>query len=107
MQLKAICIKHLQDYVAGFQERRSKVTEATVNEFMSTRPLEWKGNPKIPRAELVVPMSKDDGEEVLAGGDGNLSKNQQKKLLKQQSNRQKKVDKAKEKEDRKTESAAE
>ncbi|KFA74976.1 hypothetical protein S40288_02205 [Stachybotrys chartarum IBT 40288] len=96
-ELKAICIKHMQAYVAGFQDRRGKVTDETVNEFMAPRPLEWSGNPKITRTDLVVPVTlKTDGASTEAG-DGKMSKSQQKKLLKEQQIAQKKADKAKEK----------
>lgn len=44
-ELKAICIKHLQAYVAAFQERRKTVTEGMREEFMKVRPLTWDGNP--------------------------------------------------------------
>ncbi|EQL02094.1 tryptophanyl-tRNA synthetase [Ophiocordyceps sinensis CO18] len=70
-ELKAMCIDHLQRYVGGFQDRRSKVTDAVVDEFMSIRPLEWKGNPKA--------------------GSEKLSKNQLKKMLKEQQIAQKKA----------------
>ncbi|KAI0023657.1 tryptophanyl-tRNA synthetase [Xylariomycetidae sp. FL0641] len=80
-ELKAICIKHLQDYVAAFQERRSKATDDVVKQFMSIRPLKWRGNS---RAERTVPVvdnsSKEEGGE---GGDGKMSKNQLKKIEKQ------------------------
>ncbi|KAF4123495.1 tryptophanyl-tRNA synthetase [Geosmithia morbida] len=95
-ELKAICIRYVQDYVTGFQERRSKVTEATVSEFMSARPLEWKGNAKVPRADLVVPVSKQDGAAEGAKGaegEGEVSKNTLKKLAKQQQIAQKKAEK--------------
>lgn len=95
-ELKAICIKYLQEYVAGFQERRGKVTEEIVNEFMSARPLEWKGNPKVPRADIVVPVAKDDA----AGqpGDGEISKSELKRIAKQKQVAEKKAAKAAEKE---------
>jgi tryptophanyl-tRNA synthetase len=72
-----------------------------VDEFMSVRPLEWKGNPRVRRADLVVPVTKAvDG--AAAGGDsagtGELSKNAKKKLLKEQQIAAKKAEKAKEKE---------
>jgi tryptophanyl-tRNA synthetase len=93
-QLKAICIKYLQEYVAGFQERRAKVTDEVVNEFMAARPLEWKGNPKVPRADLVVPVSKPvDGEAKPAEGSGGMTKNALKKLAKQAQVAQKKAEK--------------
>ncbi|KKY21582.1 putative tryptophanyl-trna synthetase [Phaeomoniella chlamydospora] len=44
-ELKKICIEYLQEYVRGFQERRSKVTEETRVEFMTPRALKWGGNP--------------------------------------------------------------
>lgn len=68
---------------------------------MSVRPLEWRGNPRLPRADLVVPVTKaadgaaPDGE---ASGSGELSKNAKKKLLKEQQIAAKKAEKAKEKE---------
>ena len=97
-----MCTEHLQKYVLSFQERRGKVTDAVVDEFMATRPLEWKGNPKVPRADLVVPVNKPgeanaDGAAVGGAADGKLTKNQLKKLLKEQQIAQKKAEKAKEK----------
>ncbi|PHH84682.1 hypothetical protein CDD83_1551 [Cordyceps sp. RAO-2017] len=96
-ELKAMCIEHLQKYVSGFQERRSRVTEAVVDEFMSARPLEWKGNGRVPRADLVAPVigSAEGKAEGGEGADGKLSKNQLKKLLKEQQIAQKKAEKAK------------
>lgn len=44
-ELKQRCIAELQEYVKGFQDRRSKVTDDILAEFMRPRPLEWKGNP--------------------------------------------------------------
>ncbi|KAF7559774.1 hypothetical protein G7046_g4385 [Stylonectria norvegica] len=101
-ELKAICIKRLQDYVVAFQERRAKVTSEVVEEFMSVRPLEWQGNPSVPRADRVVPTSTTEagaGDAAGAGegGEGKLTKNQQKKLLKEQQVAAKKAEKAKEK----------
>ncbi|KAG8419914.1 tryptophan--tRNA ligase [Metarhizium acridum] len=100
-ELKAICIEHLQKYVGTFQERRSKVSDAVVDEFMSVRPLEWKGNPRVPRADLVVPVTGAADGATPAGdaaGAGELSKNAMKKLLKEQRIAAKKAQKAKEKE---------
>lgn len=87
-----MCIEHLQKYVAGFQERRSRVTDAVVDEFMATRPLEWKGNARLARADVVVPVAK--AADGAAGGD-KMSKNQLKKLLKEQEILRKKADKEK------------
>lgn len=44
-ELKQRCIKELQIYVQAFQERKARVTPEVVQEFMSERKLEWKGNP--------------------------------------------------------------
>ncbi|KAI6785724.1 Tryptophan--tRNA ligase [Emericellopsis cladophorae] len=94
-EMKNVCIEHLQKYVTGFQERRAKVNEDVVNEFMATRPLEWAGNPNVPRADLVVPVKAEGGESKEGGevGDGKLSKNAQKKLLKEQKLAQQKAEK--------------
>lgn len=62
---------------------------------MSARQLEWNGNPKVPRADLVVPVSKDDGAE--AEGDGEISKSQLKKMAKLKQAEEKKAAKAAEK----------
>jgi tryptophanyl-tRNA synthetase len=96
-ELKAICIKELQAYVAAFQERRAKVDDEAVTLFMAKRPLQWTGNPRAPRVVPVVETSTDaaDGKE---GGDGKLTKNQLKKLEKQKQIEAKKAQKAKEKE---------
>ncbi|KAJ5266853.1 Tryptophan--tRNA ligase cytoplasmic [Penicillium angulare] len=44
-ELKKRCIEELQAYVLGFQDRRGKVTDEIVAEYMRARPLEWNGNP--------------------------------------------------------------
>ncbi|TQS32276.1 hypothetical protein Golomagni_07414, partial [Golovinomyces magnicellulatus] len=95
-ELKAICIEYLQEYVAVFQERRAKVTPEIVQEFMSVRPLKWNGNPRVTRADLVVPVKAEgeQGDAAESGEPGKLTKNQQKKLLKQQQNAAKKAEKA-------------
>jgi len=40
-EMKAKCIKELQDFVVGFQDRRKEVTDEVVAQFMAVRPLEW------------------------------------------------------------------
>lgn len=50
-EMKQRCIAELQEYVKGFQERRAKVTDEIVAEFMRPRALEWKGNPNPVVAE--------------------------------------------------------
>ncbi|KAM0450394.1 hypothetical protein ACHAPV_004061 [Trichoderma viride] len=100
-ELKAICIAKLQEYVGAFQDRRAKVTDEVVKEFMAIRPLEWQGNPKVPRADLVVPVVKADEAAADASAEGGekLTKNQLKKLLKEQQIAAKKAEKAKQKEE--------
>jgi tryptophanyl-tRNA synthetase len=44
-EIKQRCIAEIQAYVQGFQERRAKVTDEVLAEFMRARPLEWNGNP--------------------------------------------------------------
>ena len=94
-ELKALCIKELEVYVKGFQERRAVVTEETINEFMRERSLQWGGNPNPIRA----PGSEQPaGESAPAGeGAGKLTKNQEKKLLKEKQIAEKKAQKEKEK----------
>ncbi|PHH83032.1 hypothetical protein CDD82_3834 [Ophiocordyceps australis] len=96
-EIKAICIEYLQKYVSAFQDRRRKVTDTVVDEFMKARPLEWKGNTKVPRADLVVPETSGNAGAEGGAGESKLTKNQVKKLLKEQQVAQKKADKAKEK----------
>lgn len=43
-ELKKICIQELQSYVNGFQERRAKVTNEIVDEFMRERKLMFRGD---------------------------------------------------------------
>lgn len=103
-ELKAICIRELQKYVAGFQERRAKVDDDTVELFMSKRPLKWVGNPRAP---VVVPKLVDgDAGEAKAEGDGKMSKNQLKKLAKQKEIEAKKAQKEKEKQEQAAATAA-
>ena len=69
------------------------MTDATVDEFMARRPLEWVGNPKVPRADLVVPEIKEAETTEGTAEDGKMSKSQMKKLLKQQQAAEKKAEK--------------
>jgi tryptophanyl-tRNA synthetase len=72
---------------------------------MSARKLEWSGNPNVPRADLVVPVTQNEGEKEssdAAGGDGKLTKNQLKKLQKMKQVEEKKAAKALEKAQAKT-----
>ncbi len=50
--LKAICIRELQAFVRGFQERRRAVTDEIRDEFMRPRELVWRGNPNpVPKTK--------------------------------------------------------
>lgn len=69
----------MQDFVRGFQERRAKVTDEVVKDFMAAKPLTWGGNPNVKR---VVPI-RDAGNGAEGAGDGTLSKSQMKKLEKE------------------------
>jgi tryptophanyl-tRNA synthetase len=42
-EIKALCIKELQEYVAGFQERRAKVSDQIVENFFARKPLKFRG----------------------------------------------------------------
>lgn len=77
-ELKARCIKELQKFVGGFQERRKAVTEEMVDTYMRARPLEWgKGKqaaatePETRQpglAEKVVDLAERVKETVLGWG---------------------------------------
>ena len=43
-----MAIALLQEYVAEFQERRAKVTDEVLEQYMTPRKLEWRGNPNQP-----------------------------------------------------------
>lgn len=89
-ELKAKCIEELQLYVKGFQERRAKVDEAVVDEFMKIKPLEYKGNPN-PIKTLEVRPKEGEAEGAAPGG---MTKNQLKKLEKEKMIAAKKAAKA-------------
>ena len=65
-EIKKICIEHLQEYVAAFQQRRKAVTAEIREEFMSQRPLKYGGNPTPIKAE---PKEKKGGEKQKANGE--------------------------------------
>lgn len=91
-EVKARCIEEIQKYVKAYQERRAKVTDEMIDEFMAKRPLQWKGNPN---AKKVEPES--TGDEAAAPGEGGMTKNQLKKLEKQKLIDKKKAEKEAEK----------
>lgn len=98
-ELKAICIKELQNYVKDFQDLRAKVTDETVAHFMTKRELEWPGKASLKAAAQPTSAQAEGGE--AAEGDGKLTKNQLKKLEKQKQIEEKKKQKAAEAEAKK------
>ncbi len=94
-ELKALCIKEVQDYVKEFQERRAQVTDAVLDMFMEKRPLEWGG--KMQGALAAVSDKAAAGAEGPAA-DGEtpkeITKNQLKKLDKLKKAQEKKDQKA-------------
>lgn len=44
-EIKAICIRELQEYVSAFRERRKAVTDKVRAEFLRPRPLDFDGSP--------------------------------------------------------------
>lgn len=99
-ELKATCIKYLQEYVKEFQDLRAKVTEEVVDEFMAVRALyECQGNPKAPvTLPIRAKAPAETAGEGQAAGDGKLSKSQLKKIEKEKQIAAKKAAKAAEKE---------
>lgn len=90
-EIKKRCAEELQKYVLGFQERRAKVTDEIVAEFMKVRPLKLKWDTAGLGAET------NEGADAEAGGDGKMTKNQLKKLEKARQQAEKKEKKQAEK----------
>jgi tryptophanyl-tRNA synthetase len=55
-ELKKECITVIQEYVKGYQERRAKVTDELLEQYMTPRKLTWNGNPNPIKPE---PQGKD------------------------------------------------
>lgn len=80
--LKKKCVTELQKFVGDFQERRAKVTDQIMRDFMTPRKLDFKGhaNPKIPggidalSAEPVKKSKGDAGEHQAVSGRGTTKK---------------------------------
>jgi tryptophanyl-tRNA synthetase len=51
-ELKKKAIDLLQKYVQEFQERRNKVTDEVLEQYMKPRKLEWRGNPNKPQPKV-------------------------------------------------------
>ncbi|KAI9658132.1 MAG: hypothetical protein M1831_003977 [Alyxoria varia] len=79
-ELKKECITIMQEYVTGFQERRSKITDDTLQAFMKPRKLEWSGNPAPKQDYFSAPVqpnpttleeeSRREDSTLLKGDDG-------------------------------------
>lgn len=63
-ELKKKCIEELQKFVIAFQERRAKVTEEIMREFMTPRELEFAGKEKL--LKMVGP---EEVKKDLGGGE--------------------------------------
>ena len=61
-ELKKMAITVLQDFVKEFQERRNKVTDEIMRQYMTPRKLEWKGNPN-PKPREAKEKKKGDGKD--------------------------------------------
>ena len=60
--MKKECIAMMQKYVKEFQERRKGITDEVLNEYMTPRKLEWKGNPNPIKPESKPQMEKKPKE---------------------------------------------
>lgn len=90
-EIKKKCAEELQVYVQSFQERRAKVTDEIVAEFMRVRPLNLKWG-TLTSSDAGASKA-TEGEAAAEGGDGKMTKNQLKKLEKQRQIEEKKKQK--------------
>ena len=81
-ELKAICIKYLQDYVGAFKERRARVTDEDVKAFMAKRKLEYGGNPNPVLAEAKERKGEKEGKESTVEKGHSRSKSSGKSMSK-------------------------
>lgn len=70
-EIKAVCIKYLQEYVSAFQERRKNVTDELHADFFRPRQLVYKGNPNPIK---VVEEKKEKAAEGKASNKGHAKK---------------------------------
>ncbi|KAK8207897.1 tryptophan--tRNA ligase [Zalaria obscura] len=81
-ELKKRCIEELQKFVGAFQERRAKVTDEVLRQFMTPRKLEFKGNPnaKFSMEDLAGKgeTKAKDGEKTGPQGGRETSKSERK-----------------------------
>jgi tryptophanyl-tRNA synthetase len=78
--MKQRCIAELQKFVAAFQERRSKVDDEAMRNFMRPKKLEYTGNPNPTKPVPAAPAANAAGEggEAAAREDGRGTKGERK-----------------------------
>jgi tryptophanyl-tRNA synthetase len=96
--MKKECIAVMSKYVSWFQEARAKVTDELLDEYLKPRQLEWRGNPRVERKKEEAVEAKESkgkgGEAATMGEDDKpMTKNQMKKLAKQEEIERKKREK--------------
>lgn len=57
-EMKKKCIEVMQEYVAGFQARRAKVTDEVLEAYMTPRRLIFRGNPNPVKEEMEAPAKR-------------------------------------------------
>ncbi|KAF2716217.1 Nucleotidylyl transferase [Polychaeton citri CBS 116435] len=81
-EMKAKCISVLQDFVGAFQERRSKVDDKVMREYMTPRKLEYEGKKDAPKrgqfSLLAQSGEKGGSTEKVEREDGKLTKGEKK-----------------------------
>lgn len=78
--MKKRCIDELQNFVAAFQERRSKVDDSVVRSFKTPRKLEFQGNPNPTQPKTEPKEANGEGGDVekVVRADGKLTKGERK-----------------------------
>ncbi len=90
-ELKAICIKEVQEFVSAFQVRRAEVTDEVLDHFMEKRPLEWGGRMQEAMASRLSGGGAAGSEAAKEGeAPKEMTKNQLKKLEKMKKIQEKK-----------------
>ncbi|KAF2832413.1 tryptophanyl-tRNA synthetase [Ophiobolus disseminans] len=80
--MKKECINMMTAYVKKFQEARAKVTDEMLEDFLTPRKLEWKGNPN-PTKKVEKKPEANEGEVLMLDADGKpMTKNAMKKAQK-------------------------
>ena len=79
-EMKQRCIAELQKFVAAFQERRSKIDDEAMRNFMRPKKLEYVGNPNPTKPVPAAPAAAAAGEggEAAVREDGRGTKGERK-----------------------------